>query len=301
MTFSKLKILFIGTVEFSYDALQILIDKDFQICGVITKKTSTFNSDFKDLTPLCKENAIPFYFDANTSIKTKEEFIEECNPDVIYCFGWSYLLPNNILHSTKHGVIGFHPTLLPNNRGRHPIIWALFLGLKETGLSFFIMDESADTGDIISQQRIEIKPYDDATSLYRKIKTEGLKQIISFTNELEVNGRFSSKVVQKKNEGNNWRKRTKLDGLIDFRMHSETIYNLVRALTHPYIGAHIDCDSGEVKVWKVEISNKLFDSNYEPGKILDIVDENIVVKTYNGAIILTDHEFKKLPNIGEYL
>ena len=51
------------------------------------------------------------------------------------------------------GILGYHPSLLPFNRGRHPIIWALALGLKETGSTFFFMDENADTGDIVSQKK----------------------------------------------------------------------------------------------------------------------------------------------------
>ena len=67
------------------------------------------------------------------------------------------------------GVIGYHPAALPKNRGRHPLIWALVLGLKKTASSFFIMDERADSGDVISQEEIIINDDDDASSLYAKM------------------------------------------------------------------------------------------------------------------------------------
>lgn len=73
----------------------------------------------------------------NSSVK----FIRECNPDIIYCFGWSQLIKSEILNIPKLGVIGNHPAELPKNRGRHPIIWALALGLKQTASTFFIMNE----------------------------------------------------------------------------------------------------------------------------------------------------------------
>ncbi|MBD3842642.1 MAG: formyl transferase, partial [Campylobacterales bacterium] len=57
-----MKILFIGTVEFSYKALEKLIELKAEVVGVCTKDKSNFNSDFADLTPLCKENKIPFKF-----------------------------------------------------------------------------------------------------------------------------------------------------------------------------------------------------------------------------------------------
>ena len=78
------------------------------------------------------------------------------------------------------GLVGYHPALLPQNRGRHPIIWALALGLEETGSTFFFMDEGADTGDILSQRRVPITPEDDAGTLYDKLTTTALDQINAF-------------------------------------------------------------------------------------------------------------------------
>jgi len=60
--------------------------------------------------------------------------------------------PKESLDLPHLGVIDFHPAALPANRGRHPIIWALVLGLQETASTFFFMDEGADSGDIISQE-----------------------------------------------------------------------------------------------------------------------------------------------------
>ncbi|MBA6153404.1 formyl transferase [Gelidibacter gilvus] len=297
-----MKILFIGTVDFSYSCLEHLIDNNFNLCGVITKRYSKFNSDFKDLSPLCISNDIPLYFDERLNPQTKEEFIAEHRPDIIYCFGWSHILRPSILNAAKYGVVGFHPALLPNNRGRHPIIWALCLGLDKTGSTFFEMDEGADTGDIISQRDIKISPHDDAATLYEKIKVSALNQLLEFSYIYENEGEISNKVIQNKILGNNWRKREKMDGKIDFRMTSNAIYNLVRALTHPYVGAHIETNNGDVKVWKTSISEVEYPNNLEPGKILDISDKGeVVVKSYDGAIVLIRHEFKELPKINEYL
>ena len=99
---------------------------------------------------------------------------------------------------------------------------------------------------------------------------------------------------------NIWRKRVKSDGKIDFRMTSQAIYNLVRALTKPYVGAHINYKEKEIIVWKVEIIDNKHD-NIESGKVLDVNEGKILVKTYDGVIKITHHEFKKLPNVGDYL
>ena len=58
-------------------------------------------------------------------------------PDIIFCFGWSRLIKEELLKIPKKGVVGYHPAMLPKNRGRHPLIWALALGIKTTGSTFF--------------------------------------------------------------------------------------------------------------------------------------------------------------------
>ena len=299
MTNNKIKILFIGTVDFSFKALSNLIENKFEITGIVTKRESVFNADFHNLTPLAKVNNIPIIYRTKDNLEEIVSFIGYNNPDVIYCFGWSHILPNSILSMPKYGVIGFHPAELPNNRGRHPIIWALFLGLKQTASTFFFMDEGADTGDIISQEKINIEN-DDAYSLYNKIINIALKQILLFTKELEIKGYNISKTKQDKTLGNSWRKRNKNDGKIDFRMSTDAITNLVKALTLPYVGAHIDYLDEDVKIWKVKDENNSI-KNHEPGKILDIIGSEIIVKTYDGSIRILNHEFSKLPKKGEYL
>ena len=83
-------------------------------------------------------------------------------------------------------------------------------------------------------------------------------------------------------------------------MSGHAIYNLVRSLTRPYIGAHIKYKNEDIKVWEVkEVTYNL--KNYEYGKVLDVQDNNILVKCYDNAVLLTEHEFKELPELGEYL
>ena len=132
-----MKILFIGCVKFSYECLKALIKDEANIIGICTLKESNFNSDFFDLSSLAKSNNIPFKYtkDINESINIR--WIKSLDPDIIFCFGWSKILKKDILEIAPYGVVGYHPAYLPMNRGRHPIIWALVLGLKKTASTFF--------------------------------------------------------------------------------------------------------------------------------------------------------------------
>ena len=96
-----MRVIFIGTVEFSLHTLQKLIDLNVNLVGVCTKDSSTFNSDYADLRPVCISNSIPFLFVDNINSPNSVKWIKDLNPDVIFCFGWSSLIKKEVLNSIK--------------------------------------------------------------------------------------------------------------------------------------------------------------------------------------------------------
>ncbi len=294
-----MNIILIGTVKFTESVLQVLVAlEDVVVKGVISMKSSSFNADYVDLEPLCRANDIDLLHTPDVNSDEAISWITERSPEVIFCFGWSRMIKKKVLQICPLGVIGFHPAALPYNRGRHPIIWPLVLGLRETASTFFFMDEGADTGDILSQCKIHIYFEDRALDLYNRITQMALDQIKSFLPKL-ISGNFD-RIPQGKSSGNFWRKRNKDDGCIDFRMSSQGIYNLVRALSKPYVGAHISIGDNNFKVWDSEpATTEMY--NIEPGKVLDIAGKKILVKTGDSAIWLTDHEIARKVKIGDYL
>ncbi len=294
-----LSILFIGCVESSYRLLSELIANHKNVVGVITKEESKFNSDFCDITPLCEANSIPYRFVHNVNDDDSLDFIKSVAADICFCFGWSQLLKEDLIGLFPKGVVGFHPAALPNNRGRHPLIWALALGLEETASSFFMINSGADEGDIVSQRRIEIEYEDDARTLYDKVMDVASKQEIEIVEAFDRN--TLTRIKQNTEEGNSWRKRGKADGLIDWRMSGRAIYNLVRSLTRPYVGAHFVYGENEYKVWKVKEIELAGKKNIEPGKVLSVnIDGTIDVKVADGAIRLVDYDKPQL-NEGDYI
>jgi methionyl-tRNA formyltransferase len=293
-----MKIILIGTVQFSNACLFKLIELKANIVGVVTKKESKFNSDFADLSPTALANEIPILLCENINKRENLDWVKRLEPDIIFCFGWSNLLGKEILELPKLGVLGFHPSALPLNRGRHPIIWAIALGLTKTASTFFLMDEGADTGDIVSQKEILIDSNDDAGMLYKKITDTALVQLEEILQSF-IKGHIV-RIKQNLGEGNTWRKRNKNDGLIDFRMSSTTINNLIRALSKPYLGAHILFNGNEFKVWTsfvVEFEN----INIEPGKVLNIKGNHILIKTSDAAIWIEEHEIPDSIKLNDYL
>ena len=298
-----MRIGFIGCVESSFVALKSLITKDRSnndVVGVITKKVSSFNNDFVDLTALCLQQSIPFVYADELSPESVEQFMRDRQADVIFCVGWSHLLSNSILSMTKHGVIGFHPAKLPANRGRHPIIWAIALGLESTASTFFKMELDADSGPIVNQMDIIIEDYFDARLLYNKVL-----DAVSIQVPIIAEGLANQTIQFAKQDpmkSNSWRKRNKNDGIIDFRMSSVDIHNLVLALSAPYPGADVRVDGVLYKIWHSEMSKNEYPKNIEPGSILDIMKERILVKTADvSAIYLWNKKLSDFLKVGDYI
>ena len=294
-----MRILFIGCVESSYLLLEKLIEMQVEVCGVITKEASALNADFRDVTPLCRRAGIPYHFVKNINDEDALAFVRETRPDVAFCFGWSQLVRRPFMELIPQGIVGFHPAALPHNRGRHPIIWALVLGLAETASTFFYIDEQADHGAIVSQTAVSISYEDDAASLYHRIMETAVQQVATFVPQMEAG--TLTVLPQARQEGNSWRKRGKADGEIDWRMGSRAIYNLVRALRPPYVGAHFVHDGQEYKVWRVQEGPADGMENLEPGKIVRVApDGSFDVKVADGILRVLESEYREA-KAGEYL
>ncbi len=294
-----MNVLFIGCVKSSEVFLKKLYDLHINIVGVITKRSSAFNADFVDLSAFCKEKGLDYIYVNSVNDKDSIDYVKNKQPDIIFCLGWSQLIGKEILSIPVFGAVGFHPAALPKNRGRHPIIWALALGMEETASTFFLMNEGADTGAIISQKTIKIAYEDDAETLYGKILKTGCFQLEEIV--AGIKNRKLIAIPQNIYDGNSWRKRGEKDGEIDWRMSKRAIYNLVRSLTRPYIGAHFVYKGKKYKVWKVsEIETEKY-KNIECGKVMGVSSEtHFIVKVYDGLIEVLDCDEINLSE-GEYL
>lgn len=295
-----MRIVYIGCVESSKVFLDTLLTiAEAEIVGIITKHKSKFNSDFVSLESIAQEHNIPCFIQDSNNRDEMAKWVQRLNADIIYCFGWSFLLPESIIRLTKLGAIGYHPAMLPANRGRHPIIWALVLGLKQTGSSFFFLEKYADTGDIISQKPVDIHDEDTAETLYKKLMIVGVNQVKTFTKQLAMG--CCKRIPQDNSKANAWRKRGYKDGLIDWRMSARSIYNLVRALTHPYVGASFILNDIEIKVWKSRIASDYTEAfNIEPGKVIAVSGDNYMIQCGQGIIELMQCDIPAIKE-GDYL
>lgn len=286
-----MRILFVGGVEFSRHCLQEVVKSGGNVVGVITveKKDAKFNSDYVDLGETASRLDIPVHYVEKIRNPESVALIRSIAPDVIFVFGFSQLISKEILDIPRLGCVGTHPALLPKNRGRHPLIWALVEGLPQSGLTFFYLDEGADSGDIMWQKPFTIGLNDDASTLYGKIRDLASQAIAEFVPQLNSN--TAPRIQQDASQATYWRKRTAQDGEIHWEQPGMTIYNLVRALTHPYPGSHTFLGKEKIIVWKAlpPVSESAGSGTEEPGTVVEASGATRRVRTGDGYLTILEY------------
>ena len=281
----KNKFVLIGKSLFSYLILKRMIKLKIQICGVITLKSKDDNDDFFDLSKICRQKKIPLHKTNNINNLKSVKWVIDKKPNFIFCFGWSQLIKGKLVKVYKNKIIGFHPTKLPNNRGRSPLIWSILLNIKKSAITFFYINKGVDDGKLIDQSDFFISNNETSKSIYSKICKLALKRIPILIDKINRGFYLKTKKKNQNNSGNIWRKRVYSDGIIDWRMTSKNITELINALGKPYCGASLIFNNKDYKVWSAKIvrSDKKF-NNHEYGKIIKRKKDSYVVKSIDGLV-----------------
>ena len=291
-----MRIVFIGTVEFSLHCLREIFDNGGNIVAVLTlpHEKSGFNSDYADLAPLAKSKNVPIYPIDQWQDPQTFALIRSLKPDVIFVFGISRIIPTDIINIPPAGCIGTHPALLPANRGRHPLIWSLVKGEKKGGLTFFYLDEGVDSGDILWQESFPITLSDNARSLYNKMKVLASRAIKDFLPKLAKG--TTPRIPQDHTAANYLRKRTEQDGEINWNTSGMHTYNLIRALSRPYVGAHTYFDNLKTIIWKAEIPNSAAPPDaicLDHGTVFANDEKGLSIRTADGFLQVIEHEIQQ--------
>ena len=281
-----MRIVFIGTVAASAAWLEETLAAGGNVVTVLTLSAERAggHSDYADLRPIAANHGIPVADIANVNDPEVIELIRRLEPDVTFVFGWSQLLGPALL--TLAPVIGSHPALLPQDRGRHPITWALVEGLPASGLTFLWLDEGADSGDILWQRAFPIDADEDAADVYAKVETLGRQAIREFLPELQAG--TAPRYPQDPARVSYRRKRTDADRWIEWSWPTRRIHNLVRGLARPYVGALTRWDGQDVLVWRSRFSPRTA-AGAAPGTVL-ATEPEIVVATGDGSLELVELE-----------
>jgi len=210
--------------------------------------------------------------------------IASVRPDVLLSWFWPQRIPASLLALPRLGAYGVHPSLLPRWRGPDPYFWALHQGDSETGVTLHRLDDAYDTGEVISQRRLQIGADENAWLLAKRLDRLGLASLLDAASQL-TDGKPLLGTVQ--DEAYATAAPSPDDELLSIDWHSDagSIVRLVRAAA-PYPGAATELADALVEV----LAARPFEGSL-PAALLPadavLVGEQLVVKAGAGAVVVT--------------
>lgn len=237
---------------------------------------------FASLADAATARGIPLGRPEDPNAPAFVERIRRLQPDLIFSFYYRRLLGRALLELPRLGAINVHGSLLPKYRGRAPINWALVHGETLTGVTLHYMDERADHGDIIAQRSVPITVEDTALTLSRKL-TGVARDAVRETYPLIASAR-APRIPQDHAVATRFGRRRPADGLIDWGASAWRIYNLVRAVAHPFPGAFTYWEGHRVFVWEARPPRGRVSTGL-PGQVLGVsAARGLDVATGDGVV-----------------
>ena len=232
-----MRIAFVGAVEGSLVALETLVARGYAPVLVVTlpPEARERHSDFVDLRTTATRAGCALHLTTNINAPETVAALSANRIDLTLVVGWSQICRRGFRDAARLGAIGYHPTPLPQMRGRAVIAWTILAGASETGSTLFWLDEGVDSGGILAQRRYRVAANETARSLYEKHKAVLPELILDAVGKVEAGDLLG--VAQDEALASYCARRTPEDGLIDWTADSGSILRLIRAVGDPYAGA----------------------------------------------------------------
>lgn len=234
--------------EVGYRCLETLLDRGVNLSAVITYRDNPEEEIwFRSVAELARSRGIEPWLDLDLSSQETFKAIKELKPKIIFSFYYRDLIPEKILKLAKLGAFNVHGSLLPRYRGRACINWAVLNGETETGATLHRMTAQADRGNIVDQEVVSIGHEDTSKDVF--LKVAGAASEITSRSLEAIESGDAKGVPQDDSLATVFGGRKPEDGLIRWDQSSKKIYDLIRAVTHPYPGAFSFFHDKKVFFW----------------------------------------------------
>ena len=298
-----MNLVFMGNPAFAVPALEKLAASDYQIVAVVSNppKKMGRGKKIRETAIAIKAKSMGLHViqekDLNSSHFKRE--LEKLEADLFVVVAFR-ILPTSLISIPKLGSINLHGSLLPAYRGAAPIQWALINGDEETGLSTFFIAPKVDTGAVICQDRLPMRPSDNYGTLSERMGILGSILLVETINLIE-NGAATA-IKQNDNQATLAPKITKDMTIIDWSRPARELHNLVRGLT-PTPGAATIIKGKRIKIKETRVDNDDNGSNYSPGEITTIKKSIVTVQTGKGHLLIhhVQLEGKRTMDIGSFM
>jgi methionyl-tRNA formyltransferase len=295
-----MRIVFIGTGEIGVPTLRALLNSEHEVVAVVTQPDKPVGREQRIEPPPIKKaiarsggfqtavgysaagKSPPLEVLQPTKIKDPQtiEEIRALKPDVIVVVAYGQILPRDVLEIPRLACLNLHASLLPRWRGAAPIQAAIAAGDCETGITAMYMDEGLDTGDILLQRNVEIRPNDTGGSLHDRLAQIAPEALLESLRLLAAGN--APRIPQDNAHATYAPKLKREHGLIDWSESAEAIERKIRAY-NPWPGAFMKVDSQNLKIFSASV----VDLNGQPGELLRS-DKDLIVAAGQSALSLAE-------------
>ncbi len=293
----SLKIVFMGTPEFSIPALEKLIENKFSILTIYTQPPKKSERGQKiNASPIEKfsiKNKINFRNPKKLDNDEEFKIFKGLSPDLVIVVAYGKIIPKSFLNVAKFGFINIHASILPKWRGAAPIQRAIMNGDKKVGVSIMKINEKLDTGPVLSSEEIKLNQQETCDEIEKKLSKiganlliEGLKDIESgkakFVDQIHTEATYAKKINKKE---------TKINWNLDANKVLAHIHGLSSSP-----GAWFEYENERYKILRANKS----ESN---GKAGCVIDKNLTIACKSSSIKILElqRQGKKRQTAEEFL
>lgn len=297
-----MKIIFMGTPDFSVGTLEALIAAGHEIVLAVTQPDKPKGRGKAVQFPPVKEAALAHGIEVFQPRRVREpecvEYLRKFEADIIVVVAFGQILPKEILNMPPFGCVNVHASLLPKYRGAAPIQWAVINGEKVFGVTTMRMDEGLDTGDMILQEKVVLDPKETGGSLFEKLSRVGAQLCVKTLAAIEDGTAVYT--PQDHSQATKVGMISKKFGLIDWNQPAERLECLIRGL-NPWPSAYTKLNGKTFKIWDADVLCENTDK--APGSITEVAKDAISVQTGDGILVLREVQLegKKRMACGDFL
>lgn len=279
-----MRIVFMGTPDFSVGTLRALAEAGHQIVGVVSQPDKPRGRG-KALAPTpVKEEALrlglPVYQPARVREEGFVQTLRELEPDVIVVVAFGQIIPESILSLAPLGCINVHASLLPGYRGAAPIQWAVINGEEKSGVTIMRMDAGLDTGDMISRVEVPLSEEETGGSLFDKLSQAGARLLVETLPTLADGTAVYEKQPSESPTDYAGMIRKEM-GNLDWSMPAVKLERLIRGL-NPWPSAYTFLGGKTLKLWRARVEQS--QSEASCGTVLSAGKGGLLVQTGDGAL-----------------
>ncbi|TGP24367.1 MULTISPECIES: methionyl-tRNA formyltransferase [unclassified Mesorhizobium] len=282
-----LRVIFMGTPDFSVPTLSAIAGAGHDIAAVYTQPPRAAGRRGLELTPSpVQREAERLGLEVRTPASLKSEPEQQAfaalRADVAVVVAYGLLLPKPVLEATRLGCLNAHASLLPRWRGAAPIQRAIMAGDAETGMMIMRMEEGLDTGPVALVEKSPIGPDMTAGELHDRMMDLGASLMVEALTRLGIN---CLTFTQQATEGVTYaRKIDKSETRVDWTRPAGEVHNHIRGLS-PFPGAWCEVEIGgrveRLKLLRSTLSNGVGESG-------GILDDRLTVACGSGAVRLVE-------------